>query len=31
MNQMLTEMDGAQGLEGVYVLAATRYVGRIRA
>lgn len=23
MNQMLTEMDGAQGLEGVYVLAAT--------
>ncbi len=24
VNQMLTEMDGAQGLEGVYVLAATR-------
>lgn len=23
VNQMLTEMDGAQGLEGVYVLAAT--------
>lgn len=23
MNQMLTEMDGAQGLDGVYVLAAT--------
>ena len=26
VNQLLTEMDGAQGLEGVYVLAATRYV-----
>jgi hypothetical protein len=25
VNQMLTEMDGAQGLEEVYVLAATRY------
>ena len=24
MNQMLTQMDGAEGLEGVYVLAATR-------
>jgi len=24
VNQLLTEMDGAQGLEGVYVLAATR-------
>jgi peroxin-1 len=23
VNQMLTEMDGAQGLDGVYVLAAT--------
>ena len=27
VNQLLTEMDGAQGLEGVYVLAATRSVG----
>lgn len=26
MNQMLTQMDGAEGLEGVYVLAATRSV-----
>lgn len=26
MNQMLTQMDGAEGLEGVYVLAATRCV-----
>lgn len=26
VNQMLTQMDGAEGLEGVYVLAATRYV-----
>jgi hypothetical protein len=25
VNQMLTQMDGAEGLEGVYVLAATRY------
>ena len=24
VNQMLTEIDGAEGLEGVYVLAATR-------
>jgi peroxin-1 len=24
VNQMLTQMDGAEGLEGVYVLAATR-------
>lgn len=26
VNQMLTQMDGAEGLEGVYVLAATRQV-----
>jgi peroxin-1 len=26
VNQLLTQMDGAEGLEGVYVLAATRYV-----
>jgi peroxin-1 len=26
VNQLLTEMDGAEGLDGVYVLAATRYV-----
>lgn len=26
VNQMLTQMDGAEGLDGVYVLAATRYV-----
>ena len=26
VNQMLTQMDGAEGLEGVYVLAATRFV-----
>jgi ATP-dependent Zn protease len=26
VNQMLTEMDGAEGLDGVYVLAATRFV-----
>jgi peroxin-1 len=26
VNQMLTQMDGAEGLEGVYVLAATRWV-----
>jgi hypothetical protein len=26
VNQMLTQMDGAEGLEGVYVLAATRYL-----
>lgn len=26
VNQMLTQMDGAEGLEGVYVLAATRSV-----
>jgi hypothetical protein len=26
VNQMLTQMDGAEGLEGVYVLAATRLV-----
>jgi SpoVK/Ycf46/Vps4 family AAA+-type ATPase len=25
VNQMLTQMDGAEGLEGVYVLAATRW------
>ena len=25
VNQMLTQMDGAEGLSGVYVLAATRY------
>jgi hypothetical protein len=24
VNQLLTEMDGAEGLDGVYVLAATR-------
>lgn len=34
VNQMLTQMDGAEGLEGVYVLAATRcvilYVGDVR-
>lgn len=24
VNQMLTQMDGAEGLSGVYVLAATR-------
>lgn len=28
VNQMLTQMDGAEGLDGVYVLAATRYVPR---
>ncbi|KAF5388776.1 hypothetical protein D9757_005613 [Collybiopsis confluens] len=27
VNQMLTQMDGAEGLDGVYVLAATRPVG----
>jgi SpoVK/Ycf46/Vps4 family AAA+-type ATPase len=26
VNQMLTQMDGAEGLEGVYVLATTRWV-----
>ena len=26
VNQMLTQMDGAEGLDGVYVLAATSYV-----
>jgi AAA+ superfamily predicted ATPase len=26
VNQMLTQMGGAEGLEGVYVLAATRWV-----
>lgn len=26
VNQMLTQMDGAEGLDGVYVLAATRFV-----
>lgn len=26
VNQLLTLMDGAEGLEGVYVLAATRFV-----
>lgn len=26
VNQMLTQMDGAEGLDGVYVLAATRWV-----
>lgn len=26
VNQMLTQMDGAEGLDGVYVLAATRSV-----
>ena len=25
VNQMLTQMDGAEGLDGVYVLAATRF------
>jgi SpoVK/Ycf46/Vps4 family AAA+-type ATPase len=25
VNQLLTEMDGAEGLSGVYVIAATRY------
>lgn len=25
VNQLLTQMDGAEGLEGVYVLAATRF------
>ena len=25
VNQMLTQMDGVEDLEGVYVLAATRY------
>lgn len=30
VNQMLTEMDGAEGLEGVYVLAATRFVVLLR-
>ena len=28
VNQMLTQMDGAEGLDGVYVLAATRWEGR---
>lgn len=28
VNQMLTQMDGAEGLDGVYVLAATRSVPR---
>lgn len=28
VNQMLTQMDGAEGLDGVYVLAATRCVCR---
>lgn len=28
VNQMLTQMDGAEGLDGVYVLAATRCVWR---
>lgn len=28
VNQLLTEMDGAEGLTGVYVLAATRLVFR---
>ena len=26
VNQMLTQMDGAESLEGVYVLAATRFI-----
>jgi ATP-dependent Zn protease len=26
VNQLLTQMDGAEGLDGVYVLAATRWV-----
>jgi peroxin-1 len=26
VNQMLTQMDGAEGLDGVYVLAATSFV-----
>lgn len=26
VNQMLTQLDGVEGLDGVYVLAATRYV-----
>lgn len=30
VNQMLTQMDGAEGLDGVYVLAATRCVWRYR-
>jgi SpoVK/Ycf46/Vps4 family AAA+-type ATPase len=30
VNQMLTQMDGAEGLDGVYVLAATRYVLRLK-
>ena len=28
VNQLLTQMDGAEGLEGVYVLAATRYTSK---
>lgn len=31
VNQLLTQMDGAEGLDGVYVLAATRYAPRSRA
>lgn len=30
VNQMLTQMDGAEGLDGVYVLAATRYISLFR-
>lgn len=30
VNQMLTQMDGAEGLDGVYVLAATRFVRPFR-
>lgn len=26
VNQMLTQIDGAEGLDGVYVLAATRFI-----
>jgi len=28
VNQLLTQMDGAEGLDGVYILAATRYVAQ---
>lgn len=30
VNQMLTQMDGAEGLDGVYVLAATRYIKKYK-
>jgi peroxin-1 len=29
VNQLLTQMDGAEGLDGVYILAATRCVTRL--